>query len=185
MLEATKSKILWLLLLMSICSLPIFAQDESKAIISLADEMYGYGDKKDAMDIYKQAVESNPKSVRGNYMIGLCYLETIHRERAVPYLTKAYELDHNVSPDILYLIGRSLQYANRFDDAIEYYGKYEKVVQGQTFGKTGPTKEELLKKIEKKIEECNNGKELMASPTDLRLESIGSIVNSEFAEYSH
>ena len=184
MLEATKSKIVWLFLLLSFYSLPIFAQDDDKAVISLADEMYGYGDRKDALDIYKQAVEANPKSVRGNYMIGICYLETIHRERAVPYLTKAYELDHNVSPDILYQIGRSLQYANRFDDAIDYYGKYEKAIGGQTFPKTGPTKDEVQKKILKKIEECQNGKELMASPTDLRLESVGSIVNSEYAEYS-
>ncbi len=157
---------------------------EDQSIVALADEMYNYGDRKDALDVYLQAIAANKDNLRANYMAGICYIETIHRERAFPYLQKAYELNPAVSQDILLQIGRSLQFANKFDEAISYYQKYRKEVESRSFKESKQQNSDVLKLIDRKIQECETGKELLAHPTEFRLESIGQAVNSEYAEYS-
>ncbi|MFQ3575715.1 MAG: hypothetical protein SNJ77_04700, partial [Cytophagales bacterium] len=53
-----------------------FAQDEEA--VKLADEMYNYGDRKDALEVYLQALHINKDNLRANLMAGICNLLNIY-----------------------------------------------------------------------------------------------------------
>jgi len=156
-----------------------YAQADADAV-NLADEMYGFGDKRDALDVYLQAVSINPANVRANYMAGKCYQETIEKDKSVKFLTKAYELDGNVSEDILYLIGKGYQYGAGFDKAIEYFNMYK-----NDLARTEPgDKPELIKKADKHIQECEYAKTFYKQKATKELINLGGVLNSEYPEYS-
>lgn len=157
----------------------VFAQADADAV-KLADEMYGFGDKRDALDVYLQAASINPNNVRANYMAGKCYQETIEKEKSVKYLEKAYKLDKNISQDIFYLIGKGYQFGGQFDKAIENFNAYKREMS-----RVNPkNKEELIGKADKHIVECQNGKIFYSQKATKELVNIGGVVNSEYAEYS-
>ncbi len=160
-------------------SISLMAQADLDAV-KLADEMYGFGDKRDALDVYLQAASLNPKNARANFMAGKCYQETIEKGKSVKFLEKAYKLNPKISPDILYLIGKGYQYDAKFDKAIENFNLYKKQLS------TAPpeNKEEQLKRADKHIIECENGKIFYSQIATKELVNLGEVVNSEYAEYS-
>lgn len=154
--------------------------------VSLADEMYNFGDKKDALDVYLQATKINPKNVRANYMSGMCYLETIEKPKAVKFFLNAYNLDPKVSHDILYLIAKSYHLGDKFDSAAIFYNKYKAEVDGGKVVDPNPkhTKEQLDKKILKRLQECEYAKNNIKKKTTFVTKNIGTTLNTEYAEYS-
>lgn len=157
----------------------IFAQADADAV-KLADEMYGFGDKRDALDVYVQASVLNPKNARAFYMAGKCYQETIEKGKSVKFLEKAYKLNPTIAPDILYLIGKGYQYDAKFEKAIENFNSYKTSPSVST----AENKAELIKKADKHIQECENGKIFYSQKATKELVNIGPVVNSEYAEYS-
>ena len=157
----------------------IFAQADIDAV-KLGDEMYGFGDKRDALDVYIQATVLNPKNPRANYMAGKCYQETIEKGKSVKFLEKAYKINPSIANDILYLIGKGYQFDAKFDKAIENFNLYK--VCSATTG--AENKNDLIKKADKHIQECENGKKFYSQKTTKELINLGSVVNSEYAEYS-
>ncbi len=163
-------------------SLTLVAQDEEA--VKLADEMYAFGDRKDALEVYLQAVNMNRNNKRANLMAGRCYLETVNKERSVTFLLKAYELDENIQEDILLLIGKGYHLGNQFDLAAEYYEKYKNLLVSDKIKDPKNPKELAIKKIEKKIEECQVGKELVAKPVNYELHNIGEVINTDYKEFA-
>lgn len=158
------------------------AQDEEA--VKLADEMYAFGDRKDALEVYLQAVNMNRNNKRANLMAGRCYLETVNKERSVSFLLKAYELDENIQEDILLLIGKGYHLGNQFDLAAEYYEKYKNDLISGKVKDPKNSKELAIKKIEKKIEECAVGKELVANPVNYQLHNLGESINTDYKEFA-
>jgi len=152
-------------------------------LVNVANEMYKFGDVKDALEIYKQAVEINPTNAFANYMVGKCYLETIHKEQSLPYLVSAYEMDDRIAFNILYMIATSYHLGYNFDKAIEYYEKYRTKLLNEREDENFKTADEL-KKIERRIEECRNGLEFIKNPTHSKIENMGKEVNSVYQDYA-
>jgi outer membrane protein OmpA-like peptidoglycan-associated protein len=162
-----------------------FAQGADEMLVENADIQYGFGSKRDAGEIYRNAVEINPSNVRANYMAGICYLETITKEKALKYLLKAYELDPNVSPDILNLIATAYHLGEKFDKAIAFYEYYKedvKVKTGTVYNRDKANR--IISETNKKINECKNGKDLLRKPVYVKIESVGTGINSEDPEYA-
>jgi outer membrane protein OmpA-like peptidoglycan-associated protein len=175
-----KTALLILLVLMLFRAGSVFGQADEH-LVQIADEMYGFGDVLDALDVYKQALEQNPNNLRANFMAGRCYIETIHKEKSLPYFLKAYELDPSVSPKILYLIGRAYHLGDKFDQAIEYYGKYKAALDNIPDLKD---KKKEAFESDRRINECENGKLLVADSLDnIRIENLGSVINSPNPDY--
>lgn len=152
--------------------------------VGLADEMYNFGDKKDALDVYLQATKINPNNVRANFMAGKCYLETLEKPKAVSYFLAAYSLNPKVSSDILYLIARSYHLGNKFDSATIFYNKYKDAVNTGKIKDSSHTKEQLNHKIEKRLKECEYSKTNIKKKTVFVTKGLGDHINSEYAEYS-
>ncbi len=162
-----------------------YAQAADELLVENADMQYGFGSKRDAGEIYRNAVEINPSNVRANYMAGICYLETITKEKALKYLLKAYELDPNVSPDILNLIATAYHLGEKFDKAIAFYEYYKEDVKAKTGTVYNKDKaNRIASETNKKIAECRNGKDLIRKPVYVKIESVGNGINSEEPEYA-
>ena len=102
-----------------------YAQDNQEIanqLIQIADEIYINSNAEiQARDAYVQVLDFDPENVKANYMAGYLYLQTINKEKAVPYLAKVYEIDPEYTFDLFYQLGRAYQFALDFDNAKQFF----------------------------------------------------------------
>lgn len=129
-----------------------------------------------AVNEYTQAYTYNNANAELNYKLGVSCLFSDKRDEAADFLLKAGELKNNVSPDILLLTGKSLQYSGKFSEAIEKLNNYL----------TSPVKKsEVNKRLAKKwIEECNSGLKIGKDTFRIEIKNMGGNINSGADEYS-
>ena len=187
-LSSIKYLLVSILLTISLIPSRLLAQDETTTdaqLVLVANEMYNFGDVKDAMEVYVQAADFNPQNTEANFMAGRCYLTTVNKDLALKYLLKAYELDANIAYNILLYIGTAYHLNYEFDNAIKYYENYRTRIISDFDGVPLDDHERTAEenKIERKIYECHNGKEYIKTPVDIELFNLGEGVNSEFKDY--
>jgi outer membrane protein OmpA-like peptidoglycan-associated protein len=168
--------------ILSLASTHVIAQSD-KGLIEVADEVYKFGDIKDALEIYKQATESNPENAYGFYMTGRCYLESVNKEKSLYFFQRALAIDDHIVFNIYYLIGTAYQLSYNFDSAMTYYNLYRERVKNERDAGNFNSKVEF-KKIDRRILECNNGKSFLKKPVNVVLENLGTSVNSGFSDYA-
>jgi len=115
------------------------------------------------------------------YDIGVCYLNSYFKDRALPFFEKALEMDPKVADDIHYLIGRCWHLNMEWDKAIEEYTLYKNYLLVK---KDSKDKKAAYADVLKRIEECENGKELIKSPVRVFIDNMGSEINSPFIDYT-
>ncbi|WP_340153835.1 OmpA family protein [uncultured Marivirga sp.] len=135
-----------------------------------------------ALEYYKVAAEGDPNNVKANYLAGDTYLQTTEKSKATQYLLRAYQLDSDYKFDMLYKIGQAYQYGYEFDNAIEYYRKYKQKLESNT-GYSGSDKTPMSF-VERRIEECITGKNLMEDPVNYSITNVGTAINSELWDYA-
>ncbi len=134
------------------------------------------GAYKQALDYYLQAFEYNEDHAGLNYLIGACYLQTSSKRKAMEYMKNAYFIDESL-PDILYWRGVSYQHNHEFKKAISDYEDYLQSLDTRKLQK-------VKMKVDKRIDECNVGIELMKKPVRCFIDNLGEGVNTEAPEYS-
>jgi len=161
-----------------------FPEDQKKALKEAVKEIKE-GDKYFDADIpiYSLAIEHyltandfNPDNALLNYKIGKCYLKTIQKTNAIPYLEKAQTLNPNVKPDLLYLLAQGYHLNLELDKAIEKYQEYRGTLSPFDLSQQGDA-------IDKKIEECGVAEEMVRNPIRVFIDNMGRGINSEFPEY--
>ncbi|OFX61243.1 MAG: hypothetical protein A2046_16680 [Bacteroidetes bacterium GWA2_30_7] len=154
---------------------------EASKNLKEGDKLYetgAVGNFKTALDFYIPANKFNPNNALLNYKIGASYLYSNYEaKKSLQYLKKAIELKNNVADDILYLLARSLHLNLEFDDAIKNYTKYKNLLAPKDL-------QEKRKDIDKKIQECNIGKELIKTPIRVWIDNPGTEINSSYPDYS-
>jgi len=126
-----------------------------------------------ALDFFIKANDFNPNNAELNYKIGVCYLKTIHKKKALIFFEKSYKLDSLYSKDIHYKLGHANQYILNFDRAIAEYKIY-------LLNKLNAEEKKI---VEKRIAECKVGIKLVANPIKGKIHNIKN-VNSEYADFS-
>ncbi len=152
---------------------------EAKANLAQGNKYYdmGRGMYMTALDYFLKAQDFNPNNADLNYKIGKCYISSIQKTKAIGYLEKALALDAQVAPDLKYLLAQAYHLNLDFDKAIQYYQEYK--------GKLSPEDITYLgAKIDRSIQECNNGKELIQKPARVFIDNLGTTVNSIYPEYA-
>lgn len=129
-----------------------------------------------ALDYYLKANKFNPNNAELNYKIGVCYVNSINKEKSIDYLKKSYELDKNLTPDIHFYFARAYHLNYEFNKAIESYNNYKNAL-------TDNELDEKREEINKYIKECNNGIEFIKNPTRVFIDNLGPNINSKFPEY--
>ena len=72
---------------------------------------------KQALLNYKYPQEVNPENSNLNFKIGICYLNSAHKDMARPFFEKAFTLEKKINADIYYFMGRSYQFEGNWEKA--------------------------------------------------------------------
>ena len=164
------------------------AQDDPVALaneyLEQADVIYSQ--QKEAIliakDLYVRAADLDTANVKANWMAGKLYLETINKDRAVGYLLRVQELKPKYRFDILYQIGRAYHYGLDFDTALDYYQRYKKkVVASRSYRGKDRVRVAI---VDRRILECNNGKDIIEQPAQYAIEPLTDAINSEWPDYA-
>ena len=129
-----------------------------------------------ALKNYLDANKFNPNNAELNYKIGVCYVYSMSKTKAMAHLEKAFSLDPSVDPEIHYYLGRGYHLSMEWGKAIKEYGVYQKGLN-----ESGTPERDA--DVKKKIEECKNGKELMKNPVRVFIDNMGPQVNSSSPDY--
>jgi outer membrane protein OmpA-like peptidoglycan-associated protein/tetratricopeptide (TPR) repeat protein len=139
----------------------------------------GSGQLKASLEYYYKAQNFNPDNAELNYKIGFALLNTpAGKSAALPYLEKSFKLKPGVSPDIEYLLGRGYQLDMQWDKAIAAYTAYLPMLNQ----KAADNRMKIID-VNKKIDECKVGKELVQKPERVFIDNLGCTVNSKFPDY--
>ena len=71
-----------------------------------------------ALNFYLLAADYNLDCPELNYKIGLCYLRSDHKEKALDYLKAAYAKRKDITTNMLFVLGDAYQYKMEFNNAI-------------------------------------------------------------------
>jgi outer membrane protein OmpA-like peptidoglycan-associated protein len=124
------------------------------------------------------AQKFNPNNARLNYALGVVLFNIDHiSDAALKHFEKANQLNPEIEFDLPYYLGWANHLQSRWDEAIKYYQMYLTKINGK--GKFAMDVDD----VNKKISECNVGKELSAKPERVFVDNLGPNVNSSFAEY--
>ena len=171
-----------ILIVVLLCNAHIgFAQKDAE-LVRLGDEMYTYGSKRDALDIFLKAIKTNDKNVRAHFMAGKCYLETNQIKLALDFLQKAFKMNPKIDEDVLFLLGKSYQGNYKFDDALENYSKFKKKLIADKEHKE--TNVDVLKMVDRKISECTIAKEIVKDTVKLYFNHTHDYINSTASDYA-
>jgi len=182
-------KRLTVLLFLIFMALPglLHAQNDPKKdaqdLVILADEVMSANLAPTiALQYYSNAADIDPENLRANYMAGTMYLRLLNRDRSVKYLQQTYALDPQYKFNLLYQIGRGYQYAEQFDSAIYFYQRYMNKLQKEYRYRGSDRVTET--DVNRRINECENGKIYVANPIDYSIKSLGSKINSDNIDYA-
>ncbi len=180
-------KLLIITLFSCLAAFSVKAQDENAQMaqdfLEIANETY-FNTRAiiQANELYVQAADLDPTNIEANYMAGRTSLETNFKSKATEYLARVYKADPEYQFNLLFLIGQSLQYGLKFDQAIQFYNQYlEKANQQSNYRGEDYTS---VEEVNRKIFECKNGIEYTANPGNYRLENAGGLINSEWDDFS-
>ncbi|WP_028981998.1 OmpA family protein [Sporocytophaga myxococcoides] len=161
------------LLFSLMASISVQAQGEKK-LIKEAEAALVQKDRNKALELYLKAWEINPNKSEVNYKIGILYLESNFKFKALPYLEKASVLGLSSDYQINKYLGIANQLNHNFEKAIENYQNYKASIADK----------EEIKKVDRRIYECKNGLEFISNPVPVKIDNLGPVINSSFPEYA-
>ena len=150
----------------------------AKDNLKTGDDFYaqGPGFYKEAIVPYEAANTFNPNNADLNFKLGECYLASMFKFKALPYLEKAIKLNPSLDPYIHFLLGKAYHLDMQFDKAVSEYGQYQRTVMNGS----DPS---VVQEIMMRLEQCANGKKLVANPIRVFVDNMGDNINTPYNEY--
>jgi len=177
------------LIFLALLTLPayVFSQQDPKQTardyMQVAEEMIeGSQALDDARGLVVLAADLDTTYLKANFDAGYLHLLTIGKDLAANYFLRVYRQNPNYRFDLEYWIGKSYQYGLDFDNAIDFYNRYKRKLEGRS-NYQGADKIPM-EVVDKSIVECMNGKELVANPGNFSIVNIGREINSEYEDYA-
>jgi outer membrane protein OmpA-like peptidoglycan-associated protein/tetratricopeptide (TPR) repeat protein len=161
---------------------------EAKKKFEKAEQHFANENFASALPLYLSLDSADKDNANLAFKIGVCYLNSpVNKEKAVPYLEKASakvsekykegSFKEKNAPITTYnYLGRAYHFNYQFDQAIATFEKFK------TF--LGESNPEILKEANRWIDICNNGKEFVSNPVSMKVDNLGSSVNSQYSEHS-
>ena len=154
--------------------------NEAVKQIKLGDIHFNSGSNSDlsyALTHYTKADSFNHYSADLNYKMGICFLNSTQKFKALPYLEFAnkFNTDGERFEDMDLYLGQAYQLASEWDKAIEHYKAYK-----ATLGENDKAQRFYLNK---KIRECVTGKELYTNPDRVWIDNLGENINSKYPDF--
>lgn len=140
---------------------------------------------KDAKEFYQKAQNFNPNNARNNYRLGACYLMSVDKFKALPFLKKAEQLNPNIDRELYYYLGQAYNYNHDFDDAIAAFSRYRGKLQSDPNLSKDPyfDMQEAMHDLEMRINQAYKAKEAIKNPIRVFIDNLGDKVNTAYNEY--
>ncbi|MDP4866101.1 MAG: OmpA family protein [Crocinitomicaceae bacterium] len=150
----------------------------AKENLAVGNEIFEKGPVfyKDAIVHYEKAQNFNPNNADLNYKLGQCYLASMYKLKAQPFLEKALQLNPNIDPTIQYYLGKSYHLNLSWDQAIAAYSKFQKTAMSNQDPKIG-------EETTMRIKQCYNGRDLVKTPIRVFIDNLGPNINSIYNDY--
>lgn len=148
-------------LILTFLGLPTFAQDNfgsEKELKSKASKHFEKEEYSQCLQQYSQLLSLYPKDAEYNYRYGVCLLMAgKEKEKSIVYLVNAAK-SPETEKEVFYFLGKAYHLNYQFDEAIANYNQYK--------SKAGD-KAILKLDVNRQIEMCKNGKDLLKSVTEI------------------
>ncbi|HOY38741.1 MAG: OmpA family protein [Bacteroidales bacterium] len=147
--------------------------------IKEGDKLFDFGEAgfRNALYPYLAAYQYNQKNAELNYKIGICYLYSVEKTKAITHFVDAVKLKPNVAGDIDYFLGRAYHLTYQFDTAMYYFQSYKRKAAAKGVNITD-------KDVDKRIDECKYAKQYVASPIRVFIDNLGDNINSSYPDYA-
>ena len=164
--------------------IPSFAQKDSLALseeyYKLGMEVFDYTHRAQAKELFVLSTQMDPNNAKAQFMAGQSIMLTVNKEKSLPYFRKAWELDPAVNEDILYFLGQAYHQNLKFDSAILFYDRYNRVLARSL----SLEKSNKINEVNRKIFECRNAVVYMEHPVEVEISNLGDNINSEYPDYA-
>jgi outer membrane protein OmpA-like peptidoglycan-associated protein len=144
-----------------------------KKIIGNAEQYYDAHDVDASLEQYLLADSLSRGDAYISYQIGRLYCYKKAFTKALPYLEVAKQKNY-ASDSMNFYLARSCHHAHKFEEALKYYTLYKAQLKHNSGN---------LAEVNRWIENCNHGKELLRNPVEVKIANLGSTINSEFPDY--
>lgn len=139
-----------------------------------AKTVWDWGDYRAALKEYEQLILQDSRNEELYYKLGVCYYETRSDiAKSVHYFEAATKASAKYPDDLYLRYGKALALNLEFDKAI---AAFQKVITDSPGNKE-------VEEAKRRIEMCQNAKELTKFPRNVTFKNMGEEVNSEAPEY--
>ena len=168
----------------------LFSQTTTKRVqknYTEVDLLFDNEQYNDALSAYLAIAAYDSLNSTVNFNIGICYLKSrTEKIKAIKYFEKAISCPNNECTEkedrdhinAFRFLADAYHLNYQFDAAIENYEKHKSMLS-----KSNEDKKMILE-VNRKIEMCKVGKELLATPLKVKIENMGTNINSPYADYS-
>jgi tetratricopeptide (TPR) repeat protein len=132
-----------------------------------------------AQPLYEKLDSINPKTGKYTYPLAICYINNDLNRKALPYIELCLKRSSSMPAALNYYAGRTFHLCHRFDEAIRYYSRYRDFLKKST----DKNSKKIILNVNRLIEMCNNGKELMKRKLSIEVFNISKNINSKYPDY--
>ena len=156
--------------------------------IKIGDENFennsetSFGGYLKALSEYLAANTYNSNCAELNYKIGVCYIFSTEKKKAITFLEKAYNLNPNVIFDIKYVMGLAYQKNGMYREAISNFNDFKNSNYKNECKKLKVN--EGLYDVDARIKECESAEKLKDHPTRVFIDNLGPNINSKYSDYA-
>lgn len=148
--------------------------------IKLGDLNFERGSEDDmatALNYYVKADSFHSKSAYLNYRMGVCYLSSTQKYKALEKLefVDAVSKNDRDYPDLDFHLAQAYHLDGQFEKSIAMFRTYKETL--------GESDAEMRFFINKKIQECKVGQELAKTPVRVWVDNLGENVNSKYSDF--
>lgn len=180
----------WLLIILIFClwgcKTSTVSHEQHKAEMEVvhkklhAKELYYDGRYFEALQIFQELDSINPNTPDNNYHIGVCFLQ-LEKDESLKYLEKCLESADQYPPELHYFSAAAFHLNHQFEKAIHEYELYK----AHLYTKKGIQKDyKVINEINREIQMCEVGQELVKNELDIKIHNLSDIVNSEYPDYA-
>jgi len=153
--------------------------DQAWSHIRAGDKWFreGIGTFDLAIRHYLQAKSYNEFDPALNFKLGVAYLYSDKPRESLRYFQIASEFDEELTPELPLMMARAYHYNLMFDEAINGYRTYLDSLSEKE-------RKRLDVDVEKWIQECRHGKELVQDTLRVEITNLGGNINSSYDDYN-
>jgi hypothetical protein len=132
-----------------------------------------------ALPLFLKLDSINPNNPEYQYGVGVSSLLLNDEKTALVYLEKCKVKPDNHGHALNYYLARAYHLNYHFDSALVYYEAYRVFFTAKSKHHL-----ELQADLEKNMQECRNGLELMKTPLKIKMTNLGNTINSSYPDYA-